>query len=245
MDVNIFTAFAAGLASFFAPCTLATLPIFLTNIASSSGEDLITNKGKKRIVLQKVGWYIGGFTITFMLLGIGVAGISRFFISNQELFMQFCGMILVILAIFILFGHRFRKLSFLYAERKMQVDVAKLGFSGLTPFILGVANGFSWTPCIGPMLGSILVLASSNASLVTGLFMMLIYSIGISTPMIIFAAFFDFFAPKIKLLLKYGNKIYKAGAIIVLITGILLLLGWYDDVASWLFQFINLANCAS
>jgi len=94
------------------------------------------------MALRRVGIYSIGFAITFTLLGVGVMGISRFFIVNRELFAALSGLVLVVMALFILFGHKIKKLSFMYAQKKFTVDINKVGYGEVTPFVLGAANAF-------------------------------------------------------------------------------------------------------
>ena len=238
MSVDIFTALFAGLASFLAPCSFVTIPIMLTN--------LVTDEiGNKKIAIKRVGLYAAGFSSTFTLLGLGVMGISRFFIINHELFSSICGAILVLMAMFMLFGHKLKKLSFMYSEKKFTFDFKKAGRGGITPFILGAANAFSWTPCIGPVLGAILMLAANNQSFIGGIFLLLAYSLGITIPLIIFVIFFDFFSGKIKLISKYGNIIYKVGAIMILIIGLMLVFGLYDDLTGVVIRLLTINSNAN
>jgi cytochrome c-type biogenesis protein len=241
MQIDIFTAFIAGLASFFAPCTFTTIPVFLTYISMELGEA----DSKKHIVLKNVIYYILGFTTVFVLLGIGFAGISRFLISNKALYIQLGGAFLILMALFILFGDKFKKLTFMYNSKKINLDMVKIGKNPFAPFLLGLVNAFSWSPCIGPILGGILFMASTNSNPVYGGFLLLIYSLGMTLPLLVFALFIERIKPRLKVIRKYGNYFYYAGAIMMLITGLLFLTGLYAPLSGLIYQFFAFANAAS
>jgi len=234
MTVNIFTAFAAGLVSFFAPCSIAMLPVILGSFSNSFGEAI-----SKKNMLKNTFSYIFGFTLIFVLMGIGISGIGKFLIIKGSLFEQLDGIILIILGIFVLYGHKIKAFSFLYGEKKIRVNVANLGTSRFTPFILGTTNAFAWSPCIGPILGAILLLASSDKSILNGIVLLLTYSIGISFPLIIMAGFFDAIIPRIHHIKRFTKHLYKISAVILIIIGVLLLFRIYDVVSGYVFGFIS------
>jgi cytochrome c-type biogenesis protein len=238
MQLDLITAFVAGLASFFAPCTFTTLPVFLTYISMSAGN-------KSKAIIRNISYYIAGFVLVFVLLGVGFAGISKQFISNKDLYIKIGGLFLVIMSLFILFGTRFKKLSFLFQNKKFTISVDRLGNNPLAPFLLGVTNAFSWSPCIGPILGSILFLASSHSQVWAGVLYLLVYAIGMTLPLLIFAAFFEKLLPKFHIVKKYAARIYYAGAVMILLIGISFLTGLYIPILNFMYQIFSFANSAS
>ena len=140
---------------------------------------------------------------------------------------------------------RLKGISFLYQEKKIMLKPDTLGKTFLTPFLLGATNAFAWSPCIGPILGSILLLAGSTSSVLTGITFLLTYSAGMTFPLIIFALLFEVLKPKMIFLNKYSKKIYLIGGIMLIAIGLTLLLGIYNNITGFFYQSFSAFTNAS
>ncbi len=235
-EVSIITAFLSGLVTFFAPCTFVTLPAFISYISTealSSEDDL---KNKKRKMLISALLYSAGFILVFTLLGLTASAVGLSMISNKENLQRIGGFLMIFAGLFILFGDKIKSLSFVFNEKKISLDKVKRG-KFIFPFIIGVTSAFAWTPCIGPVLGSILFLAgASSESPLQGAFLLFVHSLGITIPFIIMTILFEQALPLIKKLGKYTKTLYKIGGFIIILVGISLLFGFYTDISAFVYK---------
>jgi len=245
MQITIISVFLAGLANFFAPCTFATLPVFITFLSAQIGE-LSDSKAKsnlkKHILLRNVALYILGFSLVFVLLGIGIYSISRTLVINRQVFVKLGGLFLIFSSLISLYGHKFKNISIIFAKSKKIVINPEKVNSMMLPFVLGAVNSFSWTFCTGPIHGYIMYLASSQNTLLEGIFLLTIYTLSMSLPIVIFALFFERLLPFFKKISKYSRIIYKGGLISILIIGICFATGWYGPVFAFLTRLFRLIN---
>ncbi len=233
MEVNIFLAIIAGLSSFFAPCILPMVPAFLAYISGTTISDLTksTKSGtllinKTNVVLNTI-FFVLGFSIVFSVLGVAIN--SVFISSSNDLitnFNQIGGIIIISFGIFMILSSKIQKLNF---EKK--IFPSKTGASFPLSFIFGLAFAAGWTPCVGPILGSILTLATITPGIAFNL--LLSYSIGIGIPFIIMGIFIsqaNRFVQKISKHLKYYSVIL--GSFIVIL-GILVFFNQLAIIASF------------
>ena len=233
MEVNIFLAIIAGLSSFFAPCILPMVPAFLAYISGTTISDLTksTKSGtllinKTNVVLNTI-FFVLGFSIVFSVLGVAIN--SVFISSSNDLitnFNQIGGIIITSFGIFMILSSKIQKLNF---EKK--IFPSKTGASFPLSFIFGLAFAAGWTPCVGPILGSILTLATITPGIAFNL--LLSYSIGIGIPFIIMGIFIsqaNRFVQKISKHLKYYSVIL--GSFIVIL-GILVFFNQLAIIASF------------
>lgn len=189
MEINIFLALIAGLGSFFAPCILPIVPAFLAYISGITISDLKKSSGIKTVTIRKTNvilntiFFVLGFSIVFSALGVAIN--SVYTSSANELissFNQIGGIIIISFGIFMVSSSKIRKLNF---EKK--IFPSRTGTSFPLSFIFGLAFAAGWTPCVGPILGSILTLASITPGAAFNL--LLAYSIGIGIPFIVMGIF--------------------------------------------------------
>ena len=238
MQINLITAFAAGLITFFAPCTFTTLPSFLGYLTfKATGEDLSLDSRKYRlkVVLSSVS-YVSGFLIVFTLLGIAASQLGGFFAQNKQLFSRLGGLAIIAFGLFILIGERFANLHFMYREHKLRLKTRHFDDSYLFPFVLGLTSAFAWTPCIGPVLGSILLLASASGSALQGGLLLFVYALGINIPFLLISLFVGSSQKFVKKLRKTAVLLHKASAWLMIILGFILLLGISDTIFSFLYR---------
>ena len=222
--VELIIALGAGLISFLSPCVLPLIPGYISYISGSSVNELIE---KKNINLIPIILFTVGFSIVFIIFGAASTFLGQVLLQNSYELRIVAGLIIIILSLHII---GFINIGFLNYEKRIQTNINKNFFS---PILIGMAFAFGWTPCIGPILGSILVLASTEESLARGILLLFFYSIGLAIPFILSGYLMQKFLIFSKNFKKNINKVSKIGGIILLITGILIItnqlqaLGYY------------------
>ena len=214
-DVSFSLAFVAGVLSFLSPCVLPLLPSYVSFITGLSFEDLTSGINRKKVQYLTITnslAFIFGFSVVFIALGASSSVIGRFLFDYQE-WIRIIGGILVI--IFGLFVAGFLKLDFLMKDRKLHLSGKPAGYIGT--FFVGMTFAAGWTPCIGPILGTILVYASSKASAVYGLKLLAVYSAGLALPFLLSSLAINSF-------LSYSKKVMRYMKVIMVISGLLLIL---------------------
>ena len=222
--IELFIAFGAGLISFLSPCVLPLIPGYISYISGSSLNDLIE---KKRVNLIPIILFTLGFSIVFIIFGAASTFLGQVLLQNSYELRIVAGLLIVILSLHILGAIN---IKFLNYEKRIQTNTNTNFYS---PILIGMAFAFGWTPCIGPILGSILVLASTEESLGKGILLLSSYSIGLAIPFILSGYLMQKFLIFSKNFKNNINKVTKIGGIILLITGVLIItnqlqaLGYY------------------
>ena len=214
MIIKLAFAFGAGFISFLTPCVLPIIPGYISYITGKSLEQIDQDK---KVVLIKTILFSLGFSLIFISLGItasAVGNILLFFSSELRI---------VAGAIIILFSLQMLGiLNFQFLNQEKRIDIKGYKDNYIFPFLVGAAFAFGWTPCIGPVLGSILALSASEASISKGILLLSFYSLGLAIPFILSGYFMNSFLISKKGFGKYYNRITKTGGTILLITGILI-----------------------
>ena len=221
---ELLIAFGAGLISFLSPCVLPLIPGYISYISGSSLNELIE---KKNVNLIPIILFTLGFSIVFILFGAASTFLGQVLLQNSYELRIAAGLIIVIFSLQII---GVINLSFLNYERRIQTNTNSHFYS---PILIGMAFAFGWTPCIGPILGSILVLAATEENINKGIMLLISYSTGLALPFILSGYLIQRFLIFSKNFKKNINIVSKSGGIILLITGILILtnqlqaLGYY------------------
>ena len=233
--IELFIAFGAGLISFLSPCVLPLIPGYISYISGSSINELLE---KKNVNLIPIILFTVGFSSVFIVFGAASTFIGQVLLQNSYELRITAGLIIIILSLHIL---GVINLKFLNYEKRIQTNFSKNLFS---PILIGMAFAFGWTPCIGPILGSILVLAATEESLARGILLLFFYSAGLAIPFILSGYLIQKFLIFSKNFKKNVNRVSKIGGVILLITGILIItnhlqaLGYYLlDVLPFLQNF--------
>ena len=212
--IELLIAFSAGLISFLSPCVLPLIPGYISYISGSSLNELIE---KKNTNIFPIILFTIGFSIVFITFGAASTFLGKVLLQNSYELRIVAGLIIIILSLHII---GFVNIKFLNYEKRIEANISKNFFS---PILIGMAFAFGWTPCIGPILGSILILASTEESLLRGISLLLFYSIGLAIPFILSGYLIQKFLIFSKNFKKNISFISKIGGIILLITGILIL----------------------
>lgn len=221
-DITFGIVFLEGVASFLSPCFLPLLPVYLAYLSGEARE--------KRIFKNSISFIIG-FTVIFILLGATASGIGKFLLSHREIFNKILGSLIIIMGLFYL---DIIKSNFLMMERKLEFNFKGEGF--FKGFLLGVGLAFGWTPCIGPILASVLAIAASKSSLFYGMVLLLAYSLGIAVPFMVMAYLVQRFNIKTGVLMKKVKYVKIFAGIIMIATGIMLFTGYFERLSSLLWR---------
>ena len=207
-------AFGAGLISFLSPCVLPLIPGYVSYISGQSLQEVI--ESKKTNIFSLVLFCLG-FSTVFVLLGASASFLGQALLQNSEILRIFAGLIIIIFS-FQLLG--IINIPYLNFEKRFD---AKESRNILFPYVIGLAFGFGWTPCIGPILGSILALASIEETLTRAIILLIFYSLGLAIPFVFSGYLIQRFLLFSKNFLKNINLMSKIGGITLLVTGILIL----------------------
>ena len=211
---ELLVAFGAGLISFLSPCVLPLIPGYISYISGSSLNELIE---KKNVNLIPIILFTLGFSIVFVIFGAASTYLGQALLQNSYELRIAAGLIIVILSLHII---GIINLKFLNYEKRIET---KKNNNFYSPILIGMAFAFGWTPCIGPILGSILVLAATEENINRGIFLLISYSMGLALPFILSGYLIQKFLIFSKNFKNNINLVSKIGGIILLITGILIL----------------------
>ncbi|MCD6287239.1 MAG: sulfite exporter TauE/SafE family protein [Anaerolineae bacterium] len=228
-QVNIGLAFLAGMASFLAPCVLPLVPAYLSYLSGytvgSSGS--VDAKTRSHIVMHALSFVLG-FTIVFVLLGTAAGALGRWVRGD---WLRYLGGALMILFGLTLAG----ALHISLFDRQSQLSVKRRADWGYASSLLtGLAFGAGWTPCVGPVLSSILVLSADQATLLRGLLLLLAYSAGMGIPFILAALLVDRAGKFIRKLAPYQPVIQKVTGVLIILVGIILITDSFASIGLWL-----------
>lgn len=236
VGIPAITVFLQGLLSFFSPCVLPLVPLYIGYLAG--GTRTVDEQGRvcysRKKVLVNTLFFIIGVSFAFFLLGFGFTAAGHFFGSNRTLFARIGGVIVILFGLFQLgvFGG-----SMLEREHRLPFRLDKLAMNPILALVLGFTFSFAWTPCVGPALASVLLMASSAASKGTGFLLIGVYTVGFVIPFLAVGIFtgtvLDFFK-KHQNVVKYTTKI---GGALMLIMGIMMLTGWLNGITGYLSNF--------
>ena len=222
--IELLIALGAGLISFLSPCVLPLIPGYISYISGSSLNELIA---KKNINLIPLILFTAGFSIVFILLGAASTFLGQTLLQNSYELRIAAGLVIILLSLHII---GLINIKFLNFEKRID---ARINSNFYSPILIGMAFAFGWTPCIGPILGSILVLASTEENINKGILLLTFYSLGLAIPFILSGYLIQKFLIFSKNFKKNINLVSKIGGIILLLTGILILtnqlqaLGYY------------------
>jgi cytochrome c-type biogenesis protein len=219
-SVSYSAAFLAGIFSFLSPCILPLIPAYFTFITGYSLEDLTKSENdqiRKRVIISTVA-YVCGFSLVFILLGASASFLGGFIQHYIDIIRIAGGILIILLGIHLTGIIRFSKLD---VEKRLHLRKKPLHFFGT--FAVGMAFAAGWSPCIGPLLGSILILAGSRDTVGEGMLLLAIYSGGLAIPFMLISVFIHLilnFVKKASRILKYVN--FAAGTLLIIIGLILI-----------------------
>ena len=225
-------AFSAGLLSFLSPCVLPLVPAYVSYLTGSTIEELKDDKAKLFTLYKSFGFVIG-FSIIFILMGVSITSLGKLFITHKDVFQKIGGTLIVVFGLHTIGVF---KIKLFYREKKfLYFDKIKGPFSSV---IMGMAFATGWTPCIGPILSSILIYATSINSIGKGILLLVMYSIGLAVPFILTAMAIGNFMKQFRKFSKYLPIVSKISGVLLIIMGILI----FMNKLSILSQYVNFIN---
>ena len=220
-------AFAAGLISFLSPCVLPLIPGYISYISGQSLQNILDTK---KINLFPLVLFCLGFSSVFIILGASASFLGQTLLQNSEILRIIAGIVIIIFSLQLI---GFINISFLNFEKRFDAKKSKNIFF---PYIIGLAFGFGWTPCIGPILGSILALASIEETLSRAILLLIFYSLGLAIPFVLSGYLIQRFLLLSKNFKKNINIISKSGGVILLVTGILILTNQLQAIGFYIIE---------
>jgi len=218
MTTTLSIAFLAGLISFLSPCVLPLIPGYISYISGTSLEKLIEKKNN--LVVVKTIFFTLGFSFVFITLGSTASFLGKFFLNNSNILGIVAGIIIIFFSL-----HLIGIINFKFMNKDIRIFTNQYSYNLAFPLLVGAAFGFGWTPCIGPILGSILTLAAIEENFSKSILLLSFYSLGLAIPFIISGILIDKFLFFSKNFRKYTSAITKVGGVILLLTGIAVLTG--------------------
>ena len=230
LNISILSAFFAGIISFVSPL----IPAYLSFISGLSIDEMKSEENRWKAI-RKVGLnsllFILGFSLIFILLGASATFFGSFLRSHMFIFNKIAGLIIIILGLHLLGVFR---IPWLYYEKRFHTKGRTLGI--LTPFIAGLAFAFGWTPCVGPILGGVLLLASNQATVIKGMILLAFYSAGLGIPFLIAGVGFNLFLNFFEKIKKHFKVIEVISGAFLILVGVLIFLDSFGLIAQFLYK---------
>ena len=219
-------SFTAGLLSFLSPCVLPLIPSYLTFVTGLSLEDV---QRSRRTALIHALLFVLGFSLIFLALGATATVLGRVLLVYRDWISRIGGALIILFGLYMLGAFN---VGFLARERRLQLSDKPVGYLGTV--LVGIAFGAGWTPCIGPILGSILIYTSSAAELEHGLLLLSSYSLGLAIPFIVAALALQHFLTFFARFRQHLVWITRAAGVLLILVGLLLITNYFTLLASYL-----------
>ncbi len=230
----ILASLFAGILTFISPCILPLIPVYITLVTGLSVEQLNEKKHIASILLSSIS-FILGFTTVFVILGLSVTFLGQFFLNHMNIIRYIGGSIIILFALQML---GLFKIPFFYKQFSW-LDKIKRTSNYLTIFFIGCAFAISWTPCVDPILASILILASTSDTLLKGATLLLVYSLGLGIPFLLTALFINKFIFVFNSLKKHYKLIERISATLLIFVGILVITGGFSKITIFVTKLFN------
>ena len=233
MNTTLSIAFLAGLVSFLSPCVMPIIPGYIAYISGNSLDVLV--KKKDSLVVIKTIFFTLGFSLVFIALGSSASFIGNFFLINSNILRIIAGIIIIFFSLQLI-----GIINFNFMNKDMRFFTNKYSDNLTFPVVVGAAFGFGWTPCIGPILGSIITLAVLEENIGRSTLLLLSYSLGLAIPFIISGILIDRFLLFSKNFKKYMSVITKVSGGILLLTGIAILTNQLQVLGFFILEYFPL-----
>ncbi len=236
-SVPALTVFIQGLLSFFSPCVLPLIPLYvgyLAGGAAKEGDDGTIEYPRKKVLVNTL-FFVVGVSFAFFLLGFGFTALGQFFTGNQRVFSVVAGIVMAAFGLYMLGA--FGKTRVIETEHRLPFNLGRFAMNPLVALVLGFTFSFAWTPCVGPVLASVLLMASSSASAATGFALVGVYAVGFVLP---FLAVGLFTGEVLRFFRTHGNVVkytVKVGGALLIVMGVMTVTGWMNGVTSYLSSF--------
>lgn len=231
-EISFIVAFSAGLLSFLSPCVLPLVPAYISYLAGSSIQEIQKDKVNIKLVYKAIGFVIG-FSLVFILMEVSISLLGRMPFISKQLFQKIGGILIILFGLHTIGVF---KIKLFYREKRIiKSNFAEYSFN---PVLMGVAFAAGWTPCIGPILSSILIYAGSMDTLSKGIFLLVFYSLGLAVPFILSALAISSLSQYIRKYSRFMPVVSIISGILMLVLGIMIYTNTLNVLSGYL-QFTN------
>lgn len=229
--LGIGAAFLAGTISFLSPCVLPLIPGYVSYIAGQSAGATSAHEGKKGVLsaTSLSLCFVLGFSTVFIILGASATALGRTLLAYQYELNIISGAVVVLFGLFML---GIASSSILQRDIRLHLQIP--GGRPLSAYVLGLAFAFGWTPCIGPILGAILMTSAASATVLEGMTLLAIYSAGLGVPFLIAAMFTEKLAGRLRAVGRIGRRLNQGAGLVVVTVGVAMMTGYLSAFAFWL-----------
>lgn len=233
-DVSLFAAFGAGFLSFISPCVLPLIPGYISYVSGMSLEEMRSadRTARRRLIVATL-LFILGFSIVFMAMGASASALGAFLEDHLRLVQKIAGVIIVILGL-----HLAGVFKIGFLNRDTRIQTSRRPASALGALIVGMAFGFGWTPCIGPILGGILAVAGSKNTIGEGVLLLAVYSAGLGVPFFLTSLAIDKFFAASSRVRRYYRAIEIVAGVLLILLGVLMFTGRFTLIIRWLQPYL-------
>lgn len=229
-NIGIMAAFAAGIVSFLSPCVLPLIPGYLSFITGYTPRELTDPASSRRAILVPALLFVAGFTLVFVALGASASMLGSALLEYRTTLVKLSGAFVFLLGFFML---GLIRVPWLYGEARFDMGKAR-GFGRAAALVTGMAFAFGWTPCVGPILGSILAMASTSGSVGSGVLLLLSYSLGLGVPFVLTGVFLGRLTGVLGWLNRHALVVNRVAGVLLMAVGVLIMTGELSRLAGWL-----------
>jgi cytochrome c-type biogenesis protein len=229
-SIEFAAAFVAGLASFLSPCVIPLIPAYLSFMTGLTTAELSGHERSTSRVMVPALLFVAGFSFVFVAMGASASVLGQFLVQYRDIAEKVAGVLVIAFGVLML---GIVKVPWLYGEARADMGASRT-FGRAAGFVMGMAFAAGWTPCVGPILGSILALAGSTGSVATGALLLLAYSAGLGVPFLLVALLFDRAAPLLSWFNRHAQIINRVGGVFLVLVGVLIFSGRLGVLATWM-----------
>ena len=227
----MFVALLGGLISFASPCVLPIVPPYLAYMGGVSMDDMsATAQARRRVVLAAL-FFVLGLSTVFILLGFTASSFGRLFLSNQDWFVSGAGILVMVFG-----AHFLGVIRIGLLDREARIAGGDRGGSAFGAYILGLAFAFGWTPCLGPILGTILALAADTATPAKGVILLATYAAGLGIPFVLVAVFFPSLKGLMGWMKRHMMRIERIMGVLLWTVGLMMVTGQFTQFSWWILE---------
>ncbi|MDA9939405.1 cytochrome c biogenesis protein CcdA [Planktomarina temperata] len=227
----MFVALLGGLISFASPCVLPIVPPYLAYMGGVSMDDMsATAQARRRVVLAAL-FFVLGLSTVFILLGFTASSFGRLFLSNQDWFVSGAGILVMVFG-----AHFLGVIRIGILDREARIEGGDRGGSAFGAYILGLAFAFGWTPCLGPILGTILALAADTANPAKGVILLATYAAGLGIPFVLVAVFFPSLKGLMAWMKRHMMRIERIMGLLLWTVGLMMVTGQFTQFSWWILE---------
>ena len=227
-SVGLLVAFSAGVLSFLSPCVLPLVPSYIGFLTGMTANEV---NSRRHLAVVHALLFVAGFSLIFILLGASATALGKALNYYKEWIQRIGGVLIILFGLVCLDVIKF---GFLQQEKRFHLKDKPVGFLGSA--LVGIAFGAGWTPCIGPILGSVLGLAATEADLSRGVLLLSFYSAGLALPFILAALALDRFFSWFQKFRRYLPWVLRVSGVLLILVGVLMVTGGFTRLAGWLNQ---------